>query len=128
MTKLKRTLEECLLFWGGGGCLLGSDLQIVCVWCVVFYLLFGGRGVSCLSLSSLLQNHNPPPKKNKKKTEKQGVLKWFLFVLFYFCGGVSCNPKRNPSPKRNKNKNKKGKGLSCCGARKNESNKNTTKQ
>ena len=104
-TKRRRILDECLLFFGGS--LLGSDLQVVCVWCVVSFVFFSGWGGGVF----LSQSVFPVAIAQPPKTEKQGGFKWFLVVLFCFCRGVFQNPQRSPWPKRNTTKKEKGAGL-----------------
>ena len=63
--RLRTILEDFVFFFGGGGSLLDSDLQVVCVWCVssLFVFIFGlcSLGFSCLPCCKLPP---PPPKKN----------------------------------------------------------------
>ena len=101
------------VLWGSFG---GSDLQVACVWCVSsFIFTFFGGVLSCLSLSSLLQERNLSI--NTKTEEKQGVFNGFV------CAGVSlATPPpqiKHPKETKQKQQKQKRKGLNCCGARKN---------
>ena len=137
---LSRTLMCVYSFFVGGCSLLGSDLQVICVWCVfsfsfvcfhicqiLFFLVF----LLCLSVF--------PVTKAPPAHEKLGVFYGFWLCCLVFEWGVSWNPKRTPpknwtkkpitkrgrvrlphhlnllNPKPNKNKTKKGKGYVAVG-------------
>ena len=84
-------------FFGGGGSLLGSDLQVVCVWCVSSLLAFIFSLFGLFPVSSCLPccKSTPPPQTKAKTNWKEDAFKWVLVVLFC-CESVSCNPKRKP--------------------------------
>ena len=77
--------------------MLGSDLQVVCVWCVCvcvcfFLFVFLLLGGSCLSLFSLFQKHPP-------RIEKQDCFYGFASVVL-FVGVSLATPKETKQKKR----------------------------
>ena len=74
------------------GSLLGSDLQVVCVWCVVsLFVFFWGGG---FPLSVCLPYTIPPPP--KKKGEKQCSLIIIGCVALFFTGVSLATPRGAP--------------------------------
>ena len=101
-TKRRRILEECLLSFGAS--LLGSDLQVVCVWCVVSFCFSGGREFSFFSLSSMLQKDNFPKSKQKLKNN---VFQMDFGCVVCFAEVSLRTPKEAPTQKKQTKRNKR---------------------
>ena len=86
---------------------MGSDLQVACVWCVIFCVFVGG-GVLVSVCLPCCKSTTPKIEINERKA----------FLMVVSCVGVSCAPKRSPPPPQKLITNQRRKGLSCCGARK----------